>query len=154
MSEHLKTRPLFIYGTLRALPLLAWALTGDASNTAAVASLARPGKVYGYARFLVRGCDYPGVIQGDRCSSVDGLLLTFETSSQRKKLDDFEGETYRVAPVSVTLDTGETVEADMYVWAGERGQLSTEPWELASFVNERLQDWLDLFEGMVLVGED
>lgn len=141
-------------GPLRAIPLLAWALTGDPSNTTAVASLARPGKVYGYARFLGRGCDYPAVIQREKSSSVDGLLLTLETSSQRKRLDNFEEEAYRVAPVSVTLDTGEMVEADMYIWAGEMDQLSTEPWELATFVNERLQDWLDLFEGMVLIGED
>jgi gamma-glutamylcyclotransferase (GGCT)/AIG2-like uncharacterized protein YtfP len=81
MSEQPNTRPLFIYGTLRALPLLAWAVTGEASNTAAVAGLARPAKVYGYARFSVRGCDYPGLIQSDESSVVDGLLLTFETSS-------------------------------------------------------------------------
>jgi hypothetical protein len=46
------------------------------------------------------------------------------------------------------------VEADMYVWAGERDQLSMEPWVLAIFIKERLQDWLDLFEGIELIGED
>jgi gamma-glutamylcyclotransferase (GGCT)/AIG2-like uncharacterized protein YtfP len=154
MTEHTETRPLFIYGTLRALPLLAWAVPGEASNIDAVTSLTRPAKVDGYARFSVRGCDYPAVVQSDKSSTVDGLLLTFETPSQRKKLDDFEGEAYRSTPVSVTLDTGQTVMADMYVWAREMDQLSADPWELENFIKERLQDWLDLFEGMVLVGED
>jgi gamma-glutamylcyclotransferase (GGCT)/AIG2-like uncharacterized protein YtfP len=119
----------------------------DASNTAAVASLAHPGKVNGYARYSVRGCDYPGAIPSEKkSSSIDGLLLVFENPSQRKKLDDFEGETYRVTPVSVTLDTGEITEADMYIWARETDQLSTEQWDLLTFEKERLQDWLDLFK--------
>ncbi|KAI1751747.1 hypothetical protein F4782DRAFT_176923 [Xylaria castorea] len=47
MSES-KPRPLFIYGTLHALPLLAWASTGDASNISAVSKLIQLATVYGY----------------------------------------------------------------------------------------------------------
>ncbi|KAF4976748.1 hypothetical protein FZEAL_6627 [Fusarium zealandicum] len=148
-------RPLFIYGTLRALPLLAWALTGDPSNTSVVARLTRPAKVYGYARYSLKGFDYPAVIKHpDASSSVDGYLLDLETVSQRKKLDDFEGETYKVTPALVELQVGSTVEADIYLWDGDIEGLSEEPWELDTFVKERLEDWIDLFEGMELVGED
>ncbi|KAI1196119.1 AIG2-like protein [Nemania serpens] len=160
MSES-KPRPLFIYGTLCALPLLAWALTGDASNISAVSKLIQPATIHGYARFSVKNCDYPAVIKHDAQSSVDGYLLTLETTSQRRKLDDFEGEAYKLDSVAVTVhDAGrdnherkDTVEADIYLWAGGTDALTTSPWELKNFEKERLGDWLDLFEGMELVGE-
>ncbi|KAH7121364.1 hypothetical protein EDB81DRAFT_228883 [Dactylonectria macrodidyma] len=154
MSDLSKPRLLFVYGTLRALPLLAWALTGDASNTEAVAALTAPAKVYGYARFSLRHCDYPAVIKHNEDSYVDGYLLNLETTSQRKKLDDFEGELYKVTPVTVILETGDAVEADLYVWDGDSEALLSEPWELETFISERLDDWIDLFDGMELVGEE
>ena len=77
---------------------------------------------------------------------------------QRKKLDHFEGESYKPTPVSVTVfrdgEPDEVVEADMYLWDGEMDCLSSEPWNLGRFVRERLDDWIDHFEGMELVGED
>ncbi|KAI2629508.1 AIG2-like protein [Hypoxylon sp. NC1633] len=152
-----KPRPLFIYGTLRALPLLAWALTGDKSNIPAVTRLIQPAKVYGYARFSLRNLDYPAVavVKDKPDSSVDGYLLMPETTSQRRKLDNFEGEAYKAVPVTVTIsDSGkETVEADLYLWVGDPDVLTVDPWELETFEKERLGDWLDLFEGMELVGE-
>ncbi|KAI0965076.1 AIG2-like protein [Xylaria arbuscula] len=156
-----KPRPLFIYGTLRALPLLSWALTGDASNISAVSKLVQPARIYGYARFALKNRDYPAVIKDEsRSSSVDGYLLTLETISQRKKLDSFEGEEYRLESVSVTVfensdrhrEEKEVVEADIYLWAGDSNALSVTSWELESFEKERLGDWLDLFEGMELTG--
>ncbi|KAF4442625.1 hypothetical protein FACUT_1937 [Fusarium acutatum] len=153
MAESSKPRPLFIYGTLRACPLLAWALTGDAANTELISALARPGKVHGYARYTVRSRDYPAVIKKEG-HEVDGDLLILETKSMRKKLDDFEGEIYTPTSVDVVLEDGNTVEADMYVWAGDQDALTDEPWELDTFVKERSEDWLDLFEGMEMIGDD
>lgn len=148
-------KPIFIYGTLRALSLLAWALTGDATRVEAVAALVRPATVDGFARYSLRYRDYPAVVRKDCAdSSVDGLLLMLETRAQRMKLDNFEGEEYKVTPVTVRLDSGDTIEADMYVWNGNADAVSSEPWDLAKFTNERLEDWLDLFEGMELVGDD
>ena len=50
---------------------------------------------------------------------------------------------------------GEMVEVDMYVWDGDMSEVSLqEPWELEVFIADRLGDWLDLFEGMELVGGD
>ncbi|SPJ82048.1 uncharacterized protein FTOL_09453 [Fusarium torulosum] len=94
MTKPSPPRPLFVYSTLRALLLLAWALTGDATKTTAVATLAHPATVHGYARYTVRHRDYPAA---------------------RKKLDDFEGEVYAPKPVLVTLEDGSTADADMYV---------------------------------------
>ncbi|KAF5596551.1 hypothetical protein FPCIR_3957 [Fusarium pseudocircinatum] len=154
MAESSKPCPLFIYGTLRARPLLAWALTDDATNTELIFSaLARPGKVHGYARYTVHSRDYPAVIKKDG-HEVDGDLLILETKSMRKKLDDFEGETYSPTSVDVVLEDGSVVEADMYVWAGDQEALTDEIWGLDTFVKERLEDWLDLFKGMEMIGED
>jgi len=144
-------RPLFVYGTLCAMPLLAWALTGDAAQTSAVRPLAQNATVKGYARFTVRGKDYPAVIEHNQDSTVDGFLLRLQTKSQRRKLDDFEGEAYTVTPVSVMV---KSESGDMYVWAGEMDAVSSEAWVLGDFIRDRLDDWIELFGGMELVGDD
>ncbi|UPK97341.1 hypothetical protein LCI18_008276 [Fusarium solani-melongenae] len=155
MNNQPTPRLLFVYGTLRALPLLAWAVTGDASNTSVVARLARPARVYDYAQHTVKNRDYPAVVKHtDETSTVDGYLLMLQTTSQRKKLDDFEGDAYKVTALAVELEDGSTVDGDMYVWDGDMTEVSTEPWELETFVKERLEDWIDLFDVMELVGED
>jgi gamma-glutamylcyclotransferase (GGCT)/AIG2-like uncharacterized protein YtfP len=164
-----RPRPLFIYGTLCALPLLAWAMTGEATRTADVSDLLQPAQVKGYKRVAVSHGDYPAAVESDSGSSISGMLLKPATNSQRRKLDDFEGEAYKVTPVQVTVQqnqvadgwrssndttSSEVVEADIYVWNGDAELLTSEPWDLQTFINERLEDWLDLFEGMELIGED
>ncbi|KAH7367543.1 hypothetical protein B0T11DRAFT_275517 [Plectosphaerella cucumerina] len=122
--------------------------------------MCQPGRVRGYARRSLYNKDFPAVIEAVN-SSVDGYIITFQNTSQRKKLDDFEGELYQ--PVLVTAEVGsvpgqvqatQTVEADMYLWNGDAEAVSTGPWSLERFIEERLQDWLDLFDGMELTGED
>lgn len=154
-------RPLFIYGTLRAKPLLAWALTGDSSRTRDVDHMLKPAQVSKYIRLAVKHSDYPAVIHSpNEGDCVDGYLLQVDTASQRKKLDDFEGETYSVETTVVellgdhSLPTGEKVNADIYLWSGDKDLLDTEPWELKTFIEDRLEDWLDLFDGMEMVGEE
>ncbi|KAF5240719.1 hypothetical protein FAUST_4245 [Fusarium austroamericanum] len=153
MTESSQPRPLFVYGTLRALPLLAWALTGDSAKTSAVADLVRPAKVHSYARYSIPHSDYPAVIKQDG-HEVYGCVLLLRTKSQQRKLDDFEGDAYTPTAILATLDNGATMEADIYLWNGTAATLSMEPgWDLDTFVKERLEDWLDLFEGMELIGE-
>jgi len=150
------SRPLFIYGTLCALPLLAWALTGEASLVDVVTKLLRKATVRGYKRCSLHHRDFPAAVE-DENSSIDGYLLVPQTASQRRKLDDFEGEAYRVARVIVLVENSggphQTVEADMYVWDGEMDDVSSEAWDLDVFIRDRLEDWIDLFEGMELVGD-
>ncbi|KAI8721655.1 putative gamma-glutamylcyclotransferase [Fusarium sp. LHS14.1] len=153
MDNQPTPRPVFVYGTLRALPLLAWALNDDASKPHDVARLARPAKVHGYARYTLKNRDFPAVIKQTDESTVEGSLLLLETTSQRNKLNDFEGEDYKATAVTVELEDGTTIDGDMYVWNGDMSDVSTEPWELDTFVKERLQDWIDIFDGMKLTGE-
>ncbi|OAA35722.1 Major facilitator superfamily domain, general substrate transporter [Beauveria brongniartii RCEF 3172] len=153
--------PLFIYGTLQAKPLLAWALTGDSSQVADIAHMLKPALVSKYIRLAVKHGDYPAVVRGSKEEDcVDGYLLQVDTTSQRKKLDDFEGEIYMVESTTAKLlgvngqPTGESVDADIYVWAGDKEMLQEKPWELERFIKERLDDWLDLFDGVEMVGEE
>lgn len=137
-SGESKPRPLFIYGTLCALPLLAWTLTGDATNLSDVSRLIQPAKVYGYAWFSLQDY-YPAAIKHEPHSSIDGYLLTPETTSQRKRLDAFEGEAYEPVPVDVVVlgpgktPQDETVEADIYLWVGDANALTTTSWDLETF---------------------
>lgn len=154
-------KPLFVYGTLRALPLLAWALTGEATQVDAIKGMLHKATVSGYKRCALHGCDYPAAVK-DESSSIDGYVLLLETTSQRRKLDDFEGESYKVTPVTASIERSEddndkeedTIEVDMYIWDGDMTQVSTEPWELERFIRTRLHNWLDLFDRMEFVGSD
>lgn len=138
------------------MPLLSWALTGDFRKTDVVAPLVKPAELKGYARFSLLGKDYPALIKHDEASTVDGLLLCPQDKSQRKKLDNFEGDAYMVTPVQVTIvgEEGPMVDADIYLWNGERDAVSVDRWDLDTFIRERLDDWIDLFAGMELVGDD
>lgn len=56
---------------------------------------------------------------------------------------------------NITTDTAEdTVDADIYLWDAEKEKLTEEAWSLEEFITTRLEDWLDLFGGMELVGDD
>ncbi|KAF9478449.1 hypothetical protein BDN70DRAFT_906744 [Pholiota conissans] len=149
-------RPLFLYGTLRAMPLLAWALTGDSRKIDVVEPLVKPAEVRGYARFSLHGKDYPALVKYADTSAVDGLLLYPQSKSERRKLDDFEGEAYVVTPVQVSVvgDKDWTVDADIYLWNGDSDMVSKDPWCLQTFIDERLDDWIELFAGMELVGDE
>ena len=100
------------------------------------------------------GKDYPALVKHDEMSTTDGLLLFPQNKSQRKKLDDFEGEAYTVAQVQVTvIGEAQMVDADAYLWNGEREAVSVEPWDLDTFIRESLDTWIELFAGMELVGD-
>jgi len=55
-----------------------------------------------------------------------------------KKLDDFEGEVYAVIPVQATvIGEGQVVNADIYLWNGERHAVLVDHWDLDVFIRER-----------------
>ncbi|KAL2202468.1 hypothetical protein CC79DRAFT_1325349 [Sarocladium strictum] len=145
-------KPMFIYGTLCAKPLLAWVLTGDANRVDDVKPLIAPAEAQNLARYALRGKDYPAAVRKEGVTTK-GYLLQPATRSQRRKLNDFEGEIYRVENVTVKKLTGEETQADVYVWDGEEDGFDGE-WDFEEFERERLEDWLGLFEGMEMVGDD
>ncbi|KAH7905126.1 hypothetical protein BJ138DRAFT_1118758 [Hygrophoropsis aurantiaca] len=126
-------RPLFLYGTLRALPLLAWALTGDFKKTETVEPLVQPAQIKGYARFSLHGMDYPAVTKHNDNSVVTAVKV---------QMLDAHGE------------EGELIDADVYLWNGDPDAVTDDKWDLDVFIRERLDDWMDLFGGMELVGDE
>ena len=130
-------------------------MMGDREKHQEVASLAQPAYILGFKRLAVVHSDYPAIIPSgdDPYSTVDSLILRLSTS-QRIKLDNFEGESYvRKTILAYLKGDGRPVEADVYVWEGDGEMLSTEPWSLERFERGRLEDWLDLFEGMGFLGD-
>lgn len=105
--------PLFLYGTLRHLPLLA-AIVGRMPETAQ-ASLPD------FRIFRVRGEAFPA-IEPALTGSVPGLLVTDLSAGERSLLDRYEFEPryrYRRQPVQVLTDQG-MVGADSYLPDGNR----------------------------------
>ena len=145
---------LVIWDTTRKAAAGQWALTGDSRRADLLAPLLKPAKLKGYARFSMIGKDYPALVKHDEMATTDGLLLFPQDKSQRRKLDDFEGEAYTVAQVQVTvIGEAQMVDADTYLWNGERDAVSVEPWDLDTFIRESLDNWIELFAGMELVGD-
>jgi hypothetical protein len=93
---------------------------------------------------------------------VDGFLVFPSTQSEWNKLDDFEGEIYTRTPVSChcrDVDHGEgkavdmEIQADVYLWAEDYDKLELDgEWSTEIFEKERLEDWLDFFDGMEMIG--
>lgn len=63
-----------------------------------------------------------------------------------------------ITPVQVTIvgdsEEGQMVDTDIYLWNGERDAVSVDRWDLDTFIWEHLNDWIELFAGMELVGDD
>jgi len=144
----LHSQPLFLYGTLMAKPLLAWLLSGEATNIDIVEQNTEKAVLHGYLRRNVAGKDYPALIKGDKNDQVDGILFTPRNINDRRKLHNFEGEQYKLETVHVVSEPGMECEAFAFVWDGEREELEDREWSFAEFENKRLQDWLDLFDGV------
>lgn len=143
-----QTRPVFLYGTLMAAPLLALIVTGNQSNHDFIAPLLKKAILHQYRRSSVLGKDYPALVKGAENDIVKGLVFYPRNIDDRRKINNFEGENYSLETVKVALESGEQVEASSYIWAGEHSELSNTNWDFTEFELHRLSDWLDLFEGM------
>ena len=142
--------------------LLSWLLTGSAANAEKIIHLCRryPIALYGYRRVAVKHADYPALIPSPSLGdSVAGYLIYPRGETDRKKIDDFEGESYCRQIVSVNLQDddggagGSRVQAYAYIWAGETDVLWGErEWVFERFRERRLEDWIDSFVGMEMIG--
>ncbi|KAF8899518.1 hypothetical protein CPB84DRAFT_1143792 [Gymnopilus junonius] len=152
MAENMTPRPLFLYGTLRALPLLAWAITGDPKNVDHVRSLTHPSLLRGFFRTSIAGKDFPALIRR-RSYLIDGLLLRPQTDLQRRKIHEFMGRSYKVVRGSAFIEMEGVkvkVDADVYLWMGEP-ELLYLPWDLEVFEREKLEGWLEIYSKMRLI---
>jgi gamma-glutamylcyclotransferase (GGCT)/AIG2-like uncharacterized protein YtfP len=140
--------------------LLSWLLTGSSDNSTQIIARRQPAVLRNYRRVPVKHGDYPALIPGTSSDQVTGYLILPQSASELRKIDDFEGETYSLSEVSVTLlpngkelKNKRQVRAQVYVWAGNMDAVwQDREWSFLRFREKRLGDWLDLFDGMEMVG--
>ena len=147
---------IFVYGTLMAEEFLSWVLTGSSENHKSILALRQRAILRRHRRIAVNHADYPALIQGSEFDKVEGFLVIPANKSQWKKLDDFEGESYRRQLVQVELSHSSTttVPAFVYVWQDALDKiLSYQDWSYEFFRKHRLEDWLNLFDEMKMIGE-
>lgn len=135
-------RPLFVYGSLRAKPLLAWFLTGDRSRVDDLDGMITPAQLPNHTSLAVKDSKSPTAVRSsNEGDCINGYLVQVDTMFQRRTLGD-KGFALETTTVMTTGNdgrpTGEIVEADFYNWAGDKDMITTELWDLEKFIEEDL----------------
>ena len=122
------------YGTLE-IPSVMEAVTGRRFGPTRAT-------VSGFARVLVRGEPYPGLVT-DPAASTSGVLYGSIDARSLELLDRFEGDLYERRLLHVRRAEGGHLSAYAYVVpAHHRHALGSEPWDRARFVSEHLAGYL------------
>ena len=128
---------LFCYGTLQS-PLVMKAVTGQAFS-------GKEATLYNWARYRVRGSEYPGIIQQPD-SVVTGKVYWGLDEEAMEKLDQFEGDKYERVLVQVTLADGSLEEAYAYAIREDcQKMLSADPWDFDRFLQNGLEKFIHWF---------
>ena len=128
---------LFCYGTLQS-PLVMKAVTGQAFS-------GKEAILHNWARFRVRGSEYPGIIP-QQDSVVSGKLYWGLDEKAMEKLDAFEGDKYERVMVQVAMTDGSFEEAYVYAIREDcRNLLSNDPWDFDRFLQNGLEKFIHWF---------
>ncbi|KAK4985286.1 hypothetical protein LTR66_008221 [Elasticomyces elasticus] len=112
-----------------------------------------PAILHHFRRQRVAGCDYPAILPHPE-STVRGTYVTGLTKADMKRLDIFEGWSYRRKPVKVKILTttgdasgkgnveGEEAEAETYVWTDDVRLLDDAEWDFRQFRREKMNFWI------------
>ena len=126
---------LFTYGTL-SIPKVMELVAGESFPSASA-------ELHGYARYRIHSRPYPGVIKAQG-SSVAGVLHYGIDAQALRRLDYFEDSEYCREVLTVELQDGSSVDAQVYVVPeSKRSLCSSEQWCEASFIEERLAAYLE-----------
>jgi len=123
--------PLFVYGTL----VFAEVVERLLGRLPEVARAAAPG----WSTRMLPAKPYPGLVP-DSMSAAGGLLFLDLTASERRLLDDYEGEEYQRVDMTVVDEGGRMVEAQTYVI--DPTQATEERWTTQWFAELHLADFL------------
>ena len=128
----------FAYGSLIFEEVMA-AVTGRTYSGQAT-------KLEGFARYLVVGESYPGIVPSEH-DVVDGFLYRQIDSSALCLLDRFEGEYYKRESVEVTAG-GARLLAETYIFRPEFSHLLTrEKWQKDVFKERHMSGFLVRYKG-------
>ena len=96
----------------------------------------------GYRRRLLRGVVYPGIVPA-ASESVEGVLFEGLDPPALTRLDRFEDVIYERRELRVTVASGESLAAFVYVLRPEHAShLTDAPWDEAEFRVRHLRDYL------------
>jgi gamma-glutamylcyclotransferase (GGCT)/AIG2-like uncharacterized protein YtfP len=118
---------IFTYGSLMFAPVWTCVVRGVYRSA--------PAEAAGFARYAIAGETYPGLIARDG-ASVQGMLYFAVAPDDIAALDAFEGIEYRRMPITVTLASGESAQANTYLYLLPQ-KLSESPWLPEAFQMER-----------------
>jgi gamma-glutamylcyclotransferase (GGCT)/AIG2-like uncharacterized protein YtfP len=102
-----------------------------------------PARLEGYARFRVRGRVYPAIVEAAG-GEVHGVLYPGLLAAELDQLDFYEGELYERREVAVWEGSLEHRAATYVLRPEFRHELSDEAWELAAFVRDHLDEYIDI----------
>ncbi len=123
----MRVQPLFFFGTLMDAEVLGLVIgrpVGEAELEVA--------RLRGFRRVRAAAASYP-VLVPDPGGVVEGRLFFGASEAERARLDAYEGEAYRLAPVTVEDSAGRAVQALTYLAVPGRIAPSSEPWDLESW---------------------
>jgi gamma-glutamylcyclotransferase (GGCT)/AIG2-like uncharacterized protein YtfP len=100
-----------------------------------------PARLEGYARFRVRGRVYPAIVEAAG-GEVSGVLYPALLAAELERLDIYEGDLYERREVSVWEGSLEHRAATYVLRPELRHELSDEPWDLATFTRDHLEEYL------------
>ncbi len=124
---------VFVYGSL-LFPEIADGLCGQKLKS-------EDASLSGYARFALKGADYPAIIKKDN-SKVKGKVLRNLDENAIYLLTFYEGDEYGMAPVKVETDSG-IVNAVAFVWMAGNEYLEDFDWSEEKFESESLEFYRD-----------
>ncbi|MGA1197191.1 MAG: gamma-glutamylcyclotransferase family protein [Candidatus Latescibacterota bacterium] len=131
---------LFTYGTLQISSIF--------QRVAGHLFTAQNAVLDGYMCCCVRGEVYPG-IKPFYGAQTSGKLYLHVTLPALKRLDFFEGDFYKRIQTRVRLTNGTMVNAHVYcIQKKYRPVLSTQPWHIADFTNQKQTHFLTAYPFM------
>lgn len=106
------------------------------------------GCVRGFLRRAVKNETYPGLIRNGKATEVAGRVYFDVGAPDLQRLDRFEGAYYRREAVTVGLDEGGEVRAQVYLFRDEyRTLLASHDWDVAWFEREGMARFLGGYKG-------
>lgn len=126
---------LFAYGTLQASDVMKTVI-GEIRRGVS-------GHLTGYARYSVKGTEYPGIIASPN-HETPGILYSDISEEKFQILDRFEGEYYERQLLKIELSDGPTTNAWAYVFRDEyKNLLSGEFWDYEEFLKSGLDSFME-----------
>ncbi|WP_045031647.1 gamma-glutamylcyclotransferase family protein [Draconibacterium sediminis] len=124
---------VFVYGSL-LFPEIADGLCGQKLKS-------ENATLNGYARFALKGADYPAIIKKDNFT-VKGKVLRNLDENAIYLLTFYEGDEYGMVPVKVETNSG-IINAVAFVWMAGNEFLEDFDWDEDKFESESLAFYRD-----------